>query len=236
VEIIRSRALRAEIAKLGSSAIKSLRLLVFGLIIATLGCSRYYETKRPDYTDVSVVHKGTPRYDVTAALGKPVESYVKDGKQIDVFQVDPNGRYKGTKAAVDAFNGVADVLTIGMWEVVATPAELLTKHKLTTYVVTYSSDETVESITAVEELPKVASASDAPASGSAAAPTPIESPSSTSMATPLGSSVASPTASPPILHSGATPSAPTPTPSSTPSSSTTPSAPVPTVIPSSIAS
>jgi outer membrane protein assembly factor BamE (lipoprotein component of BamABCDE complex) len=155
------------------------------LILALLsGCSLYFETKRPDYTDVTKVQKGTPRYDVTAALGKPIESYKHDGKDIDVFQADPNGRYAGTKTAVTAFNTVADVFTIGMWEVVATPAEMLTKHKLTTYVVTYAPDQTVESIETVAALPK-------PVEQAAAAnpPTP-----SSGLATPEES--ASPTASP----------------------------------------
>jgi hypothetical protein len=143
---------------------------VAGCFLYVAGCSLYYETKRPDYTDVSVVQKGTPRYQVAAALGKPVESYVKEGKEVDVFQADPNGRNKGTKAAVDAFNGAADVLTIGMWEVVATPAELLTKHKLTTYVVTYAPDQTVESISTAQQLPTPATNSDPPP----ASPTPTQ--------------------------------------------------------------
>jgi hypothetical protein len=118
------------------------------MALALGGCSLWLETKRPDYTDVSVVQKGTPRYDVTAALGKPTQSYQKDGHDVDVFQVDPKGRYTGTKVAVNTFNTAADIFSLGLWEVVATPAEMLTKHKLTTYVVTYTSDQTVASIEA----------------------------------------------------------------------------------------
>src|SRR6266446_5176920 len=157
------------------------------LILALLsGCSLYFETKRPDYTDVTKVQKGTPRYDVTAALGKPIESYKHDGKDIDVFQADPNGRYAGTKTAVTAFNTVADVFTIGMWEVVATPAEMLTKHKLTTYVVTYAPDQTVESIEAVAAPPK-------PGEQTAAVIAPIP---SSGQATPTESASAAATVSP----------------------------------------
>jgi hypothetical protein len=158
--------------------------IAFLILVLLSGCSLYFENKRPDYTDVSKVQKGTQRYDVTAALGKPIESYKNDGKDIDVFQADPNGRYAGTKTAVTAFNTVADVFTICMWEVVATPAEMLTRHKLTTYVVTYAPDQTVESIETVAALPK-------PAEQAAAAnlPTPSSGP-----ATPEES--ASPIASP----------------------------------------
>lgn len=89
-----------------------------------------------------------PRAEVSAALGHPVQTYQKDGKDVEVYQVDPEGRNPGTKVAVNTFNGAADVLTLGMWEVVATPAELLSQHKLTNYVVTYSRDQKVESIEA----------------------------------------------------------------------------------------
>jgi outer membrane protein assembly factor BamE (lipoprotein component of BamABCDE complex) len=151
--------------------------MVFLMLALVSGCSLYFENKRPDYTDVTKVQKGTPRYDVTAALGKPIESYKNEGKDIDVFQADPNGRYAGTKTAVTTFNTVADIFTIGMWEAVATPAEMLTKHKLTTYVVTYAPDQTVESIEAVAAPPKpgeqtAAVISPSPSSGQA---TPTES-------------------------------------------------------------
>ncbi|MGD0289526.1 MAG: hypothetical protein ABSC63_07735 [Candidatus Binataceae bacterium] len=151
--------------------------LAFLILALVSGCSLYFENKRPDYTDVTKVHKGTPRYDVMAAFGKPIESYKQDGKDVDVFQADPNGRYAGTKTAVTTFNTVADIFTIGMWEAVATPAEMLTKHKLTTYVVTYAPDQTVESIEAVAAPPKPSeetAAATAP-TGPAGHPTPLES-------------------------------------------------------------
>jgi len=169
-------------------------MIAFVILTFISGCSLYFENKRPDYTDVTKVQKGIPRCDVTAALGKPIESYKHDGKDIDVFQADPNGRYAGTKTAVTTFNTVADICTIGMWEVVATPAEMLTKHKLTTYVVTYASDQTVESIEAVTAPPNPEHAA------AADLPTPSAGP-----ATPEES--APPAASP---ISGASPAAPAP--------------------------
>src|SRR5713226_2839057 len=155
--------------------------MVFLILAVASGCSIWMETKRPDYTDVSVVQKGTPRYLATAVFGKPVESYKNGGKDVDVFQADPKGRYTGTKVAVSSFNSVADIFSLGMWEAVATPAELLTKHKLTTYVVTYGTDQTVESIETVSAPPKpaeqIAAATNSPSGSSspstpAAAPTP----------------------------------------------------------------
>jgi outer membrane protein assembly factor BamE (lipoprotein component of BamABCDE complex) len=147
-------------------------MIAFLILSLVSGCSLYFENKRPDYTDVTRVQKGTARYDVTAALGKPIESYKNEGKDIDVFQADPDGRYPVTKTAVTTFNTVADILTICMWEAVATPAEMLTKQKLTTYMVTYAPDQTVESIETVAAPPKPVEQADAanpplPSSGQA---------------------------------------------------------------------
>jgi len=130
-------------------------------------------------------------------MGRPLVSYQQDGKDVDVFQADPDGRYKGTKAAVTTFNAVADVFTICMWEAVATPAEMLTQHKLTTYVVTYGPDEKVESIRTTTEEPKQLQAEaheEAP-------------PSPAALATPAKASAEAPkaSASNSIAHPAATP-------------------------------
>ena len=59
-----------------------------------------------------------------------------------------------------------------MWEAVATPAELLTKHKLTTYVVAHGPDQTVASIETVAAPAKPEGETAAPAKpeGETAAP------------------------------------------------------------------
>jgi outer membrane protein assembly factor BamE (lipoprotein component of BamABCDE complex) len=177
----------------------------FLIVALASGCSVYLEHKRPDYTDVSKIEKGTPRYDVMADLGRPIESYKDDGKDVDVFQADPKGRYAGTKTAIITFDTVADIFTICMWEAVATPAEMLTKHKLTTYVVTYEPNQTVESIKAVTGAPKPTEPESASSESSeattealtptnAASPTAIESP--TAAALPTATESPSPTALP----------------------------------------
>jgi hypothetical protein len=103
--------------------------MTFLILAVASGCSVWMETKRPQYTDVTSVQKGTPRYIAAAVLGKPIQTYTKGGKDVDVFQADPKGRYTGTKVGVSIFNSVADIFSLGMWEAVATPGELLTKHK-----------------------------------------------------------------------------------------------------------
>ena len=170
--------------------------VTFLILAVASGCSVWMETKRPQYTDVTSVQKGTPRYIAAAVLGKPIQTYTKDGKDVDVFQADPKGRYTGTKVGVSIFNSVADIFSLGMWEAVATPAELLTKHKLTTYVVTYAADQTVDSIEAVTAPPKpteqVAAVTNSPsASSSPETPTATASPDASETPEASGSPAAS---------------------------------------------
>jgi len=156
------------------------------------GCSVYYESKRPEYIDVTSLHVGMERYEVTALLGKPADSYKKDGMEVDVFLIDPNGRYLMTKVAVNTFDVAADVFTLGMWEAVATPAEMLTTHKNTTYMITYNASEKVASIdtlkpgeggsatpapgAATDHVPVTAAEADQRTSGPTAWPTPAPPP------------------------------------------------------------
>ncbi len=75
-----------------------LAIVILILVVNLPGCSLYYESKRPKATDVSTIQPGTPRDDVTAVFGKPTKSYQLNGKDVDLFQADPNGRNAGTKA------------------------------------------------------------------------------------------------------------------------------------------
>ena len=170
-----------EQVRCGTRAIPRMRRvnpITLMLLAALGGCSLWMETKRPDYTDVGVVQKGTPRQIAAAVFGRPLQTYQKDGKDVDVFQADPNGRYGGTKAAITSFNAVADVLSIGMWEAVASPAEFFTRHKLTTYVVTYGKDQSVESIETVAAPPKLTEQIAAAVSSTNASPDAAGTPSS----------------------------------------------------------
>ncbi len=78
--------------------------------------------KQPPKKDLSVLTVGTPRNVLIAELGSPVHSETKEGLRIDVYNF-VQGYSKGAKAGRAVFHGAADVLTLGLWEVVGTPTE-----------------------------------------------------------------------------------------------------------------
>ena len=128
------------------SGIALFGLMVWGLV-ASSGCSIYMRANEPVYKDINVAQPGTPRQTVIHEFGMPEMNYPdKDGKQVDVFKLAPGAETAQTKTAVTTFFWIADSLTLGLWEVIATPYEMITKPEMRTYVITYKAYSTVEKV------------------------------------------------------------------------------------------
>jgi outer membrane protein assembly factor BamE (lipoprotein component of BamABCDE complex) len=122
------------------------RFYVLALLsIFIAGCSVVMATQQPSRKDFSVLSKGVDRSRVVAELGSPLTTDVKDGKRKDVFFVK-QGYSTGAKAGRAIFHGVADVFTLGLWEVVGTPVEAVASGTDVKVAVFYDSRDKVESI------------------------------------------------------------------------------------------
>jgi hypothetical protein len=109
------------------------------------GCSVYMASTQPTQKNLQFLSVGTPRSLVLAELGQPQASEVKDGKRVDVFSF-VQGYSKGTKATRAVFHGVADVFTLGLWEVVGTPTESIFNGEQMACEVTYDTSDRVEKV------------------------------------------------------------------------------------------
>jgi outer membrane protein assembly factor BamE (lipoprotein component of BamABCDE complex) len=123
---------------------KKLSMLCLLSIFIT-GCSVVMATQQPSKKDLSVLTKGVPRSQVVAELGTPLTTEVKDGKRTDVFSVR-QGYSTGAKAGRAIFHGVADVLTLGLWEVVGTPVEAVASGSDVKVGVNYDNNDRVADI------------------------------------------------------------------------------------------
>jgi outer membrane protein assembly factor BamE (lipoprotein component of BamABCDE complex) len=119
-------------------------VLVLSLIFIS-GCSVVMATQQPSRRDFSVLTKGVDRSRVVAELGSPLTTEMKDGKREDVFYVK-QGYSTGAKAGRAIFHGVADVFTLGLWEVVGTPVEAVASGTDVKVAVFYDSRDKVETI------------------------------------------------------------------------------------------
>lgn len=102
---------------------------------------------------MDVMNVGTPRAMVLSEFGQPVTSEVKDGLKVDVFAFT-QGYSKGAKASRAVFHGIADVLTLGIWEAVGTPTEAVFDGTKVSYQIEYDASDRVKKVTALSEKSK----------------------------------------------------------------------------------
>ena len=99
--------------------------------------------KQPSAKNLTVFNSGTPRALVLAEFGLPTVSEVnKEGNKVDIFKFT-QGYSGGAKAARAIGHGVADVLTLGLWEVIGTPVESVADGNEMAYQITYDKDDKV---------------------------------------------------------------------------------------------
>ncbi len=116
------------------------------LCVSSSGCAVVMATRQPGYKDVNSLRTGDSREEAIAILGNPTTSETNaDGNKVDVFQFK-QGYSTGAKAARSFGHGVADVLTLGVWEVVGTPTEAVFSGKETAIKVTYDKDNKIKEL------------------------------------------------------------------------------------------
>ncbi len=110
------------------------------------GCAVVMAARQPDKKNLKILNDGTRRNNVLAELGCPAGTETDpQGNKVDIFQFK-QGFDTATKATRSFVHGVADVFTLGLWEVVGTPAEAIFSAKDMAIKVTYDKDEKVQNV------------------------------------------------------------------------------------------
>ncbi len=100
--------------------------------------------KQPSKKDLSVIEKGTERALVLSELGAPKVSEKNNGKKVEIYMFK-QGYHGAVKASRAFFHGAADVVTLGLWEIVSTPGEAHFDGTDMSIEVTYDENNKVES-------------------------------------------------------------------------------------------
>ena len=129
----------------------SSKLVAIGLatafVLSTSGCAVVMAAKQPDYKNVELFKPGTTRGQLLGEFGQPVSTETrKDGTKCDTFSFT-QGYSGGAKAGRAVLHGVADVLTLGLWEIIGTPTEAVLNGNTVGYQACYGSDERVTEVT-----------------------------------------------------------------------------------------
>lgn len=114
------------------------------------GCSVYMAANQPDKRNMDLFSVGTPRNLVMAEFGLPIATSEKDGKKVEIYSF-VQGYSTGAKVGRTIGHGVADVLTLGLWEVVGTPTEATFDGDKTVMQVTYDKDDRIEEVVALKK-------------------------------------------------------------------------------------
>lgn len=111
-----------------------------------MGCSVFMAVKQPPKKNLNVLTKGYPRSAVIAELGAPVSSEERNGKIVDIFAFR-QGYSKPVKAGRALFHGAADVFSLGLWEIIGTPTEMIIDGRDVKVEVLYDERNVVEKTT-----------------------------------------------------------------------------------------
>jgi hypothetical protein len=114
------------------------------VVFAGSGCSVFMEASRPTPTDLHKFEVGQSRNFVRQRFGAPdVSALQADGTNCEIYHLYTRGYGAGGKAGVAILEGAADVLTLGLTEIVLTPTEALTRNEKHPVTFCYSSDKLV---------------------------------------------------------------------------------------------
>lgn len=103
--------------------------------------------------NAAVLTVGQTRQIVEAELGAPdMVSKIENGKTRVLYRMDPAAHSRGGRNAAVAGHVVADILTLGLWEVVATPVELSAQDEMHNFNVAYNSNDIIESVEVFKNL------------------------------------------------------------------------------------
>ncbi len=122
---------------------------ILALLLAS--CSTSNIVNRGEYVDQKCILKGTPRIDLLARFGSPIETKVNDdGKKVDMFRIEQGENTSG-KVLKGTGTLLLAVATWGISEIVAHPVTKKTPKVI--FEVLYDENECVDTVNFIE-LPK----------------------------------------------------------------------------------
>jgi hypothetical protein len=120
--------------------------IVLSLVGLLNACSAYEAANQPDAKNLDLLKPGTERALLIAEYGKPIQSEIgRSGDRVEIFTF-VDGYSSANKAGRAVFHGAADVMTLGLWELIGTPMEGHYKGKKMSVEVTYDKNDRVKKV------------------------------------------------------------------------------------------
>lgn len=127
---------------------KSSTALIMKLLISLMflsSCSVGMAVSGKEEMNTSVVYPGVPRQAVISRLGEPELSVTdEDGNKIDTYTIVKGNEPSAARAVM---HGTLDVITLGLWEVMGTPMEIIEgQESHSQLIIYYDSEDRIKDI------------------------------------------------------------------------------------------
>ncbi len=119
--------------------------LIALFVVPVSGCSVFMAAKQPSAKNIELFKIGTSRDELIAEFGAPYISEENDGKQVEMF-LFVQGYSKAVKTGRVIFHSVADVMTLGLWEIVGIPTEMVFNGNKMAFHVSYDANDYVDEV------------------------------------------------------------------------------------------
>ena len=119
-------------------------------LVFSSGCSVFMAAKQPDKKNVDLFQIGTPRTMLLGEFGAPAMSEIRNGRKYEIFKF-VQGYSTGAKAGRALFHGAADVMTLGLWEVVGTPTEAVFSGDEMAFEVSYDQNDRIDQVMTIKK-------------------------------------------------------------------------------------
>ncbi|MBP6366977.1 MAG: hypothetical protein KBA82_00750 [Nitrosomonas sp.] len=126
------------------------RILLALIMITISGCSVFMAAKQPVKKDISLFEVGVPRTMLIAEYGAPILSEYKNERKIEIFKFI-QGYSTGAKVGRAFFHGAADVVTLGLWELIGIPTEITFSGDELAYLVRYDENDLVDEVIPIKK-------------------------------------------------------------------------------------
>ena len=119
--------------------------LLITICLVTSGCAVFMAANQPGNKNFDLLKPGMPREAIIAEFGAPISSDESGGEKTDIYKF-VQGYPQGEKAFRAIGHGTMDVLTLGLWEVVGTPAEGIMHGKDVALKILYDKENKVKTV------------------------------------------------------------------------------------------
>lgn len=121
-------------------------LILLPILLAPVaGCSVFMAAQQPPAKNIQLFQTGTSRNALLKEFGPPYISEEVDGQKIEMF-IFVQGYSKAVKAGRMIFHGAADIMTLGLWEIVGMPTEMIFNGEEMAFHVSYDEHDVVDEV------------------------------------------------------------------------------------------